>query len=281
MILSKISAIYDAILCSIQIAVAQKSKKLIKRNLELKGQYSGRIFIFYTGSSINSHNISLLKNEYSMGVNTFFLHPDYSDLNVDFFAFPTNWNYFKLYILSWFVDICFSKSKKGMISFFNTSASFYLKNKPQIEYRDVEKKWPKKGDIYYVYSSGKFDTLGSVNGNIDQPCNILNGSLYFSISLAVYLGFTEVYLMGADYTIEPFCSGHFYDGMHTCKDKSKPNDNHPEYLGAYKVMRNKQSVINEYAKSLNVSIFNVVEKGCTSKVFNPVNYEDIEGLISE
>ena len=53
-------------------------KKLLRWNIELKGKYFGkRCFILGTGPSIKSQNMRLLRNEFIISLNNFFVHNDY------------------------------------------------------------------------------------------------------------------------------------------------------------------------------------------------------------
>ena len=271
--IKSISLLTEFLKYNLSVLLATRNTSSLKKNKDLKGKYNGKVFILFTGNSAGKIDLSFLKNEYTIGVNRFFLHPQYKDLNVDFFSCIADWRYIKLWTMSWIVEMCFLKSKKSLITFLHSSASVYINDdEKDYEYRD-KKNFFDKDNIYYVQSDGSFSSDADIKEELDAPCNILNGSLYFSVGLAMYLGFKEIYLLGADNAKEPLTVGHFYDGLDEVWDKEKVNACSNPNL--YDEMINKQKSINLFALKNNVKLFNVIEKGFTSPVFQSVDKEEL------
>jgi hypothetical protein len=267
-----ISLLTNFLKYNLNIILMMRKTSLLEKNKNLKGEYSGRVFILLTGNSVKDIDLSFLKNEHTIGVNRFFLHPQYEDLDVDFFSCIADWGHSKLWAMSWIVEMCFLKSKKDLITFLHSSASIYINNdKQDYEYRN-KKDLFNKNNIHYVTPNGKFSSVDNIQYNIDKPCNIMNGSLYFTIGLAMYLGFDEVYLLGADNAKHPMRAGHFYDGMDEVWNKEEINKGMEKDL--HEEMLNKQKEINEFAIKNNIKIFNVIKKGFTSPVFQAVRDEN-------
>ncbi len=121
--------------------------------------------------------------------------------------------------------------------------------------------------------SGNFSSVDNIQSNIDKPCNIMSGSLYFSIGLAMYLGFNKVYLIGADYASEPIHIGHFYDGLNEIWGRNEMNtSSHPDL---HDNMINQHAMIKSYAEKNDTEIFNVIKKGSSSPIFNSISIEEI------
>jgi len=254
-----------------------RNLSILKRNTNLKNKYSGRVFILATGSSVGEMDLSGLKKEHTIGVNRFFLHPQYENLDVDFFTCIVDWNYDKLWSNSWIVEMCFLKSKRSMKTFLHSSAFTYITNdKVDYEYRN-KKSFFNKDNIHYVISGGSLLSADIIQNDIAKPCNIMSGSLYFSIGLAIYLGFDEVYLLGVDNSKHPMRVGHFYDGLDEVWDKDRlnsgPNPNQ------YNDMLDKQKKINKFAIENNIKIFNVVDSDYTSPIFASIGRAEFMRLI--
>ena len=58
---------------------------VLKKNIELKDKYKNdRLFILGSGSSILLYDLTILKNEYVMTQNSFYMHKDISDIEPNF-----------------------------------------------------------------------------------------------------------------------------------------------------------------------------------------------------
>ena len=101
----------------------------------------------------------------------------------------------------------------------------------------------------------------------------MSGSLYFSIGLAMYLGFNKVYLIGSDYSSEPIRVGHFYDGLNEVWSREDINtDSNPDL---YDNMIKNHAAIKAYAEKNNVEIINVTGEGFSSPIFKSSTMENI------
>lgn len=151
---------------------------------KLKDKFKGkRCFIIGNGPSLNKIDLSLLKDEYSFGVNSIFLkekegfkptfytvedshvmHDNKKEINnfdTEYRFFPTK---YKKYI-----------TNRNNTYFFNMNTGFYLNTSP------------------YKYIP-RFSVDASDQLYCGQSVTIIN------LQLAYYLGFTEIYMIGMDFS---------------------------------------------------------------------------------
>lgn len=134
------------------------------------------------------------------------------------------------------------------------------------------------------------------------------GSVFFSILIMMYMGFKEIYLCGAGYTYEPTYQLHFYDTPRFPKsmgrekaeiEARKSIDAHNtkmgstlEYYGlletshfyegicisrtAYDINKHKHQMLNDYARSQGVKIYNIVPDGFESPIYEKIRWEEVE-----
>jgi len=133
------------------------------------------------------------------------------------------------------------------------------------------------------------------------------GSVFFSILIMMYMGFKEIYLCGAGYTYDPVYIYHFYDNFVFPKSMGREraeievkkaidsaNNKHAsnvEYYGFFEKdnlyrsicvirrgfgpYRDKHRILNDYAKSQGVRIFNIVPDGFDSPVYEKLSWKEI------
>ncbi|MBW2570141.1 MAG: hypothetical protein JRE47_12455 [Deltaproteobacteria bacterium] len=137
------------------------------------------------------------------------------------------------------------------------------------------------------------------------------GSVFFSILIMMYMGFKEIYLCGAGYTYEPVYNLHFYDNFVFPKSmgrekaeiearKAIDNINKKyfsslEYYGFFEkddlyrsicVIRkdqdsnkDKHRILNNYARSQGVKIYNIVPDGFESPIYEKITWQEVESKI--
>ncbi len=137
------------------------------------------------------------------------------------------------------------------------------------------------------------------------------GSVFFSILIMMYMGFKEIYLCGAGYTYEPIYMYHFYDNFVFPKNMGKQKveiearraievRNRKEgstleyyglfgkddfYSGVYTRRmdndpnKDKHRILNNYAKSQGVKIYNIVPDGFESPIYEKISWQEVENKI--
>lgn len=138
------------------------------------------------------------------------------------------------------------------------------------------------------------------------------GAAFFSILIMMYMGFKEIYLCGAGYTYEPMYEFHFYDNLVFSKRMrrekaeiearkaidsiNKKHSSNLEYCGLFEKddlyrsvytrrmdyvpnNRDKHRILNNYAKSQGVKIYNIVPNGFESPIYEKISWQELESEV--
>lgn len=218
---------------------------------QLKGQYQGkRCFITCTGPSLTIQDLEALKNEYVFGMNSICLIHKQTKWKPDFFGIQDK-NVFdkvKEALLSTDNGICFApySFKKRYNTpdnwiYFHTSGS------------------------YHLYEMG-YETRFFAKFSDDCYNTVYDGySITYSImQLAVYMGFDELYLIGAD------CS-YLGEKQHFIEHG---NSNPAFEAGATKRLYASYGEAKKYAEAHGIKIVNVTRGGCL-ELFPRETLEDV------
>ena len=206
-----------------------KNKKLLLKNRNVKNSFSGkRCYIFFTGNSVTDFDFNLLKNEPVIACGVSVLHKDFQKCNVVAYLNPGPWEPRSLLFFDFLFGNVFRSTKKGCSIFLHTTAFPYLKE--LTNYREQ--------DTYFIASDGIYLSANDINSDLQKLNNIQEGSFSTALGIASYMGFKEIYLLGADYLSDPPIYGHFYDGYH---EIGSPSD--------YSEYRNRSSLMIEHIES--------------------------------
>jgi hypothetical protein len=237
-----------------------------KKIAGLKDKFKGeRCFILGNGPSLNKCDLSFLKDEFSFGVNgifyktkdtgyrpTFYVVEDshvmmdnieeINSYDVPYKFFPVN---YKSYI----------KNRKN-VSFFTMNEGFYVEHSPN-------------------YCVPRFSTDASKSLFCGQSVTMLN------FQLAYYMGFSEVYLIGMDFSYE-IPNSATIKGNDIISNEDDENHFHPDYFGKGKVWHDPHldRVLNSYKmmrlvfESAGKNIYNATNGG-KLEVFERVEYEKL------
>ena len=205
---------------------------------QMKGKYAGkRCFIACTGPSLTIKDLELLKNEYVFGMNSICLIHDQTDWKPDFFGIQDK-NVFekvKDTLLKTDNGLCimpygFKKNYQTPDNwiYFHMSGSYHLY---EMDYNKFFAKF--SNDCYNTVYDGYSIT-------------------YALLQIAVYMGFSELYLIGAD------CSymgkkRHFIEHGHSNSEF--------EALAAQRLYAS-YGEAKKYAEAHGIKIVNVTRGGC-------------------
>lgn len=217
---------------------------------ELKGKYKGkRIFITCTGPSLTIDDLELLKDEYVFGMNSICLIHDKTDWKPDFFSCQD------LHV--------FKKIKDTLLSTDNGQVFLpYL----------YKQKFKTPNKFIYFHMSGAYHLYEMIYGfkyfaKFSDDCykTVYDGYTitYSIIQLAIYMGFDELYLLGADcnylgqqqHFIE---TGHYDPGAQYAAERM---------LASYRVAK-------DYAETHRIKIFNATRGGCL-ELFPRIELEEV------
>ncbi len=219
---------------------------------ELKGKYAGkRCFITCTGPSLTIEDLESLKNEYVFGMNSICLIHDKTDWKPDFYGIQ---------------DMkVFEKIKDKLLSTDNGQVfapyGYYEDVHTPEDWIYFHMSW-----AYHIYDK-KYTGKYFVKFSDDCYETVYDGfTITYSImQLAAYMGFDELYLLGADCTYMGQ-QQHFIETGHIVskKDAVKSPD---KLFSAYTEAR-------RYAESHGISIYNATRGGCL-EIFPRVTLEDV------
>lgn len=170
---------------------------LISLNRRFKEAYKGnRCFVIGNGPSINKQNLALLENEYVFTVNQITRLHSFEKIktNFHFLADPAFWN----------LDLECEEDREVLenieklnigehmpICFFPAEAFSFVKK------TDLDKKL----NISYFYTHSYF--YDDYNKEFDYAFNApaFQTVVQWAVGMAVYMGFSEIYLLGCDTTV--------------------------------------------------------------------------------
>ena len=250
----------------------------LKRNVELKNKYnSKRIFILGSGSSILLYDLKVLSNEYVMTQNSFHMHNDISDINPNFHCVVQYYQTDKEHSI--WVDYINDMKVRMPDSLF----IWGLNTKALIDkyHEDISAK------SYYVRTKYDLLTLKKAKVNISKTIMNIPTVLTQCLSVAIYLGFKEIYLLGFD--LDQICHtndrtfGRFY-GMSKITDTkfeedAEKNSDDETTDGWYNwwLMNKQFFLIRDFADQNNISIVNGTKGG----ILSYFKREPIENIIGQ
>lgn len=226
-----------------------------KKLKEYKDLHNGeRCFIIATGPSLTLEDIEKLKNEYTFGMNSLCLAFDQTDFRPTYFGIQD--------------ENVFHKVKESLYKHLNenvfVSDNIAKKNK-------ILKEW----DVFPLnisyhsyqtrYNMGYFSKFST-----DCYRAVYDGYTitYSLIQLSMYMGFKEIYLIGADTNYSSDKNKqHFIESGHY----------DPTYKSAGERMISAYEVAKNFAELKNVKIYNATRGGML-EVFERVELDEIVGL---
>jgi hypothetical protein len=159
-------------------------------NAQLAGRHRNerRCFVIGNGPSLNTQDLSFLTNEFTIVANSFFQHPNVDRIrpayccvgDPDFIRDEPN-------AIAWLREL--ESKLPGATLFFRPWAPEIFKRHSLF----------RNHTIHYLDSVAKVPHVSQVHLDLTRPLNVgfTTGS-QFSIPLALFLGFQEVYLIGFD-----------------------------------------------------------------------------------
>jgi hypothetical protein len=250
----------------------------LKKNVELKDKYNNeRIFILGSGSSILLYDLKVLSNECVMTQNSFHMHNDISDINPTFHCVVPYYQS-ENEISVWVDYIADMKAKMPHSLFIWGLNTKSLIDKYHEDLRDKS---------YYLRTRYNLLTLNKAKVNISKTIMNIPTVLTQCLSVAIYLGFKEIYLLGFD--LDQICHtndrtfGRFY-GMSKITDTKFEEDAEKNFDdettdGWYNwwLMNKQFFLIKDFADQNNINIINGTQGG----ILSYFKREPIENIIGQ
>lgn len=179
-----------------------------------------RCFIIGNGPSLNKHDLSLLENEYSFGVNSFYYKTRETGFTPTFYVVEDN---------------SVMKENLAEIKEYHAPFKFF----PTV-YKRLH---PKTPNTFFFEMNRGFYEKSSPNYCIprfsaDASKQLFCGQsvTYINLQLAYFMGFSEVYLIGMDFSyVIP--DSHKRTGDVLLSDSDDPNHFHKDYFGKGKTWK--------------------------------------------
>lgn len=222
-----------------------------------KDKHKGkRCFILCTGPSLNYEDIHMLNNEITFGMNSLCLGFNNDSWRPTYFGIQDS--------------KVFESVKKAL--FAEKDLPIFCSSQLKKMCKDVPDSWnifPYNG-IYNSYEL-KFKKEMKVKFSDDISSVVYDGySITYSlIQIAAYMGFSEIYLLGADCNYIPGRKNHFIE--HGIEDSAE------RQLLARDLLQFSYKQAGEELERKNIKIFNATRGGCL-EVFKRINLEEISGL---
>jgi hypothetical protein len=255
-------------------------KQNLAENVRFENIHHGeRCFVLATGPSIKSQNLKKLRGEFSISVGDFYLHPDTAIIKPRYHCIAP-------YHAPFTMD-AIGKRLAGLIERYAHPVDYFFGHNtyPISVYRYFsENPLMQLPGVHYIdYTSGvEIDEHNHQQKRIWDICRrpfLPRTVIYIAIQVAVYMGFSPIYLLGVDHDyimdIHRVTNHHFYpeeQGIRDAEHLSQFNSERwfEEYYYRWKQFR----LMRQYLEPLGIQIFNAT-KGGLLDVFPRVNFDEL------
>ncbi len=276
MIGKTLHSLIDFIRYNVSVMRFMREPQLLKPNAVHRGEACGEVYILYTGSSLKGKDLGWLAGKDMIASNLFCLSDQYDRLDIKHYSIIEPWNYRNLTFLSFFTDLIMLRRKTGSkpTLWLHASAHHYIGQK-QLHYDYFSESLLRALNVRLIVSRGDFANDSKVRDDLSEVANVAIGAMFFNVFLAMYLGYTKIYLLGADYTKTPMQLGHLYDNWQHEMSAGQLADIAGFDVHSQASQRNRKMI--DYAAEKGVSIINVVDHGFDSPMFDSVYYDELSG----
>ena len=260
-----------------------KYKEVLGKNLTLKNKFKGkRCFIIGSGPSIKDQDLLKLAGEETFVCNTFWRHPQYYKIN------PKNYagldpgppqlksNFFKEELAKKEKDLTSLPTRfffhlDGFCDYFKSVNAFQRNN------------------VYYLHMGGFLKENLNFNIEIDKTIPHVKNVIIGCITIAVYMGFEEIYLLGCEHGFlaspRQFEEEHFFPGTaYTTSVNEKEREHYAMTIKSYEEQIDQVKILFKNYRLLKaklakekpqVKIYNATPNSFLD-VFPFVKFEDIK-----
>ena len=177
----------------------------LKKINSLKGIHAGETcYLMGTGSSIKEMDIRLFDDKPVIGLNEIIFHKNFNDLKKKYLVLTEPYIFYPFYTKFFW--------KGTLLPVFNPSSKIFKKMAK--ENKDIQF-FIHLSNLFFLNGKNIFyNFLKYPHPKFPTKLNDLNcfkASFTHGLSLAVFLGFKKVILVGCDYTFNPPMGKHFYE----------------------------------------------------------------------
>lgn len=251
-------------------SLSPEAKSILAHNAELKDAHRGkRCFVLATGPSIKNHDLSLLEGEICISVANFFVHNDFYRISPLYHCIPplhpplTDEDG-----LRWFRQMEPYMDRTVLILGYTDRRLIEINRlfcNQKINYLRFGDSWEKP-----------------TNRSFDLMCPLPNcqSVCITALMIALYIGCSDIYLLGTDHTTfnldtGQYDYGHFYDGeaKNELGEQAAPDDLETEFRATAELWR-QYKLLREYARTKNSAIYNATGRGILD-LFPRVDYKKL------
>jgi len=250
---------------------SKQIKPILQNNLKLKDSYKGeRCFIIACGPSINTQDLTKLKNEYCITISNLFLHKDFEKINSIFHCYAE--------YMPVFTRQEWAENLKKMDSTLKKSTKLVtdINEKENAEKNNIFM----DRDVFYIQQCSK-----SKNFDLTKPIMRYRTIAINAMQLAIYCGFSELYLVGFDHDwiLNYKKTRHFYREEEDVRQKNNKNKNFREwktindfenYLKDYLKLWGQYKFVKQKALEHGIKVYNATNGGLLD-MFECVDYDQI------
>jgi len=244
---------------------------IVKQNEELKGRHVGtRCFILGAGSSVKEQDIGKLEGEFIISVSNTFVHPEFSRIRPRYHVLPSLLKgHGRLHSEEKFVGWL----RAMEVATGDAEMFMHIGDRGMVERNRLFK----NRIIHWVEYSVSWDE------DFDAPINLMSVPPIWSVSelaltVAMYLGFDKIYLVGIDHDWFNGVHVYFYD--HTKEHAMRPHQTDVSFADGEFQMRRHADIFRKY-KYLYSMKRNIYNANANSKhyldVFPKVDYNSLFG----
>jgi len=232
----------------------------------LKGNFSGnRCFIIGNGPSLNKCDLTLLKNEYTFGVNSIFYKTREMGFKPTFYTVEDN------HVID--DNLTEINQLDCQYKFFPYRYKDQISSSENVYFFNYDQGFFHQSSAYFCSPRFSFNAAKEIFAGQTVT--------YSNIQLASFLGFTEIYLIGMDFSYTVPASTDIINNTYL-SNEADPNHFHPDYFGKGKKWHNPQldRVLLNYihAKEVlpykGIKIINATVGG-KLEIFQRVKYADL------
>ena len=242
-----------------------KYKDLLINNIKLKNIHKGeKCFILGSGPSINDEDLKPLKNEIVFALNNFYVHPDFNEIvsgNSEkyFMTAPIHPPQTEKEWKDWLCDM-----EDNMPE--NSTMIFGLnRNDINIKYICDQYNLFNNNKIYWYFSGkivNEYYNYSPQDVNITKMIWIADTVSIYTLIIAIYMGFSEIYMLGMDhnYICNKKNKKRFYqDGIHQLNEDQRLLKGSSEVKHSSKALYNIFSQYEMLKKNTSKRIYNISE----------------------
>ncbi|MCR5460253.1 MAG: DUF115 domain-containing protein [Acetatifactor sp.] len=262
------------------LLLSGKERNALRMNRRWKNKYeSQRCFIIGNGPSLAKQNISCLRNEKIFTVNQIMRSELYNDLNSEFHVIMDPL-YFSGNINESQKESVLENLKKihpNTECFFPVKSMHFFEENPFDHFR--------QNFIYCEYLMQRNEKRPV---DLTKCCFAYSNVVQFAIEIAIYMGFSSIYLLGCDMTgykeIEQFATGVFNEQTHIYYENKKMMENtlHKDrtcekWFAGFAKMFEDYGLLYSYARRKNIKLINLTEGG----ILDSLPREKLENVVNK